>query len=146
MKSNHFDLTETTADTPCKLYCDAGKAQHALTYGCGWVFCDHTGRVQEIDGATLSIEQNTVEAEQQAIERGIEILAGKRHIEHLIVYSDCEPAVRKANSDIGELGAAFESIRIEHIPRSENQLADVIASNRVDVGQRPSEMRYGLTD
>lgn len=142
----HLDLMKTAPNMPMKLYCDAGKEPHALSYGCGWALCDHMGRVQEIASCNLSIKQDTVGAECQAIERGIDIVAQYDQIQHIIVYSDCLPAVHWARDQRDELFENVTSGSVEPIPREDNQIADLVASNAVDTGDPPNQQPYAVTD
>ena len=146
MMIDGLDLPHTSESTPLTIYCDAGKESGALAYGCGIVFCDHNGRVLEMHQCTLTIDQDTVGAELEAIERAITALRGYQQVQHAIVYSDCEPAVWNAQRNGMANDDHLESCRVEQIPRSENMVADMVASTTVDTGEQPQSLQYGMTD
>jgi ribonuclease HI len=112
--------------------------------GCGAVICDKNGAVIQELSRYLGHATNNV-AEYEGLLMGLEALvkSGKKRI---VVQSDSQLLVRQLNGEYRvkdeklkilfqraiSLLHRFESYRILHVPREENQLADRLANKGID--------------
>jgi len=124
MNIPNLNLPETTPSTPLKLYSDASYQENGFS-SAGWVFANHNGKPLEVNGAALGSGFDSVEAEMEAIRRGVDALGAYCQVDHIKVFSDCEPALYHIEED--DIREEFDSVTMEWIPREENQVADIAA-------------------
>lgn len=126
MRLNSLNLPRpTTQSTPLKIYCDASHQENGMSFA-GWVFCNHNGKQMDISGTALGKGWCSVTAEMESVTRVLDGISHYDFVSHVNVYCDCEPAVEQLQDDF-ELESSFEHVSVKWIPRSENQIADLVA-------------------
>jgi hypothetical protein len=125
----HGNDLETTRTTPAVLQVDATE-QDGFS-AAGFVLLDHNRQYisrfsQELGkgypGGTAS--------EHEAVVRGLKLLKERTDIKHVKVETDCKPVVHEVDTDYWE--RYFDYITIENIPRTENDLADMMADTAIE--------------
>lgn len=119
-----LDLPETSQSTPLKFYADASHQDDGMSFA-GWVFADHNGKPLEVSGSALGKGWDSVNAEMEAVTRGLKGIGSYQQVQHVKVLSDCKPALYHLESMT--LDRMFESVTLEWIPREDNQIADMVA-------------------
>lgn len=128
MRLSNLKLPSTKPNTPLKVYCDASHRDGGMSHA-GWAFCNHNGRPLEIRGQDIGTGYTTNEAEKESMVRAIDGIAHLSHVNYIKVYSDSIHAVGQLeDSAFIEAHDGFDSIKVEWIPREQNQTADVAAS------------------
>lgn len=135
----------TTQSTPIKVWTDATRREDG-TAGAGWIVTDHNGKVMHFDNRTLGKTENgshddwgSTGAELRSIEIAVQYIESKCVAEHVVVCADCNPAVETARETID---TDIEYVRYEIVDRSENALADLMAT--LSLGR--DELPYWMED
>jgi ribonuclease HI len=148
MKIPNLTLPETTPSTPIKVYCDASMKEETDLAAAGWLFTDHNGSALDTHGQHLGKGYNSVQAENAAIKRVLRALKSYNQAQHVKLYTDCKPVLMQLQNVNLEKGN-FESVTLDWIPRTENQIADGLADLWI-AQQRASDARqtepYGICD
>lgn len=127
-----------------RLYTDGASRGNPGPAGAGWVLEDPSGVPVQRGGAFLGRRTNN-EAEYEAVIRGLAV-ARDAGVQHLILRADSELLVRQLTgvyrvrhprmqplfAKAKELLGAFADVRIEHVRRHLNQLADAEANLAID--------------
>lgn len=119
-----LNLPKTSTSTPLKFYSDASHQENGMSFA-GWVFADHNGKPLEISGSALGKGWDSVDAEMEAITRGLKGIGSYQQVQHVKVLSDCKPALYHLESMT--LDRMFETVNTQWIPREQNQVADMVA-------------------
>jgi len=124
-KLEGMTFTPTTKHTPLKLYTDAGFDPSTNLAGAGIFITDHTGVPVATKREALGKTDNVRDAENKAMCRGIKYLADTP-INHVHVYGDNRWVVK--NGDWDQLTQHFIDFSVTDIPRSDNIIADELAT------------------
>lgn len=126
------------------LYCDGASRGNPGPSALGFVLMDDGGRVVRSEGRLLPHGTNN-QAEYQALLAGLDA-ALEVGTKLLVIRADSELMIRQLsgryrvrNSGLlplyekaVRLISGFESVRLEHVPRSENKHADRLANEALD--------------
>lgn len=148
MRINNLDLPATTQSTPLKVYCDAARGKDDFCT-VGWVYTDHNGAFADEGGCELGKQPDSVQAEMEAIKRSLSVLDGYNHVNHVKVYTDCQPVLNHLDEET--LGVGFENLTLNWIERGQNKLADLIADKYMAASSQSSDVvksvaPFGSTD
>jgi ribonuclease HI/predicted nucleic acid-binding Zn-ribbon protein len=127
------------------LYCDGASRGNPGRAAIGFVLVDPVGEERLAHGEVLGDRITNNVAEYTALLRGLEAAAAAG-VRRLLVRLDSELAVRQLRGEYKvrnpglrplfeaaqELQARFESFRIKHVRREENQRADALANAALD--------------
>lgn len=148
MNPDNVRLVETTSKSPLKVYSDATSVEEVSLSVAGWVFCNHNGKVLDTLSQHLGTNLKSCQAEVRALQRVVDGLASMSEVDHVILHTDCQPAVPQVNWSRNS--EEFESLSVKWIPREENRLADMVADTGFQRGKTytpsASRAKYGVTD
>jgi ribonuclease HI len=148
MNPDTLNLKETSIHSPLKVYSDATSTDKTDLSVAGWVFCDHNGQVLDTLSQELGTNLKSCQSEAKALRRVTDGLADLSIVEHVILYTDCKPAIPRV--DWNNLLEQFEQFSIEWVPRDKNKLADMVADKGLRRGANhtpsPNQSRYKVTD
>jgi len=65
----------------------------------GWVLCSHYGKPLETRAQNLGSGYGTVRSEMEGVKRIVSVLESYNQAQHVKVYNDCKPAVKKMDDD-----------------------------------------------
>ncbi len=135
------------------LYCDGASRGNPGPSALGFVLMDKGGRVVRSEGRLLPDGTNN-QAEYQALLAGLSA-ALETGVKILVIRADSELMIRQLSGRYRvrnpgliplyekavQLISGFESVRLEHVPRSENTHADRMANEALDRKPTPGAPR-----
>ncbi len=135
------------------LYCDGASRGNPGPSALGFVLMDEGGRVVRSEGRLLPDGTNN-QAEYQALLAGLSA-ALETGVKILVIRADSELMIRQLSGRYRvrnpgliplyekavQLISGFESVRLEHVPRSENTHADRMANEALDRKPTPGAPR-----
>jgi|APHM01.1.fsa_nt_gi RNase H. len=118
-------INETSESAPVRIMCDASVTNQRVS-SIGVVIVNHSGWTADVECEDIGTGYSTIEAECEAMQRALDALRATVHVQHVNVYTDCEPALKAIRERDG-IRDGYEYVSFAWVPREDNRVADAIA-------------------